>query len=128
MVACRMPSPGLLPLCSATKEDPAVMTLGGLQATVPGVQAQAQVSHQPSYARHERPRLAVPTTDYRLSAADPVHVGRQLPTDMLVAPSCPSFPDPNSAWRAFFEGDFSLAGAQTPPNDLAMLSVRRHCG
>jgi hypothetical protein len=71
MVACVMRSPGLLPLCSATGEDQAGITLGGLQATVPAVQGQTQVSHQMSYARYDRPRLAVPTMDYRLGAADP---------------------------------------------------------
>ena len=44
------------------------------------------------------------------------------------ANSCPSFPEPNSAWRAFFEGDFSLVGAQSPPTDLAMLRVVQDAG
>lgn len=32
-------------------------------------------------------------------------------------------PEPNSAWRAFTEGDFSLSGAQTPPTDLAVICI-----
>jgi Schlafen, AlbA_2 len=45
----------------------------------------------------------------------------QPPTGMLVGESCPSFPEWNSAWRAFFDGDFSLTGAQAPPHDLVLL-------
>jgi hypothetical protein len=45
-----------------------------------------------------------------------------------VGDSCPSFPEPNSAWRAFFEGDCSLAGAQNPPTDLAVLRVVQDAG
>jgi hypothetical protein len=45
----------------------------------------------------------------------------QLPHGILVGPSCPSFPEPTSAWRAFFEGDFSLGPAQQPSSYLAVL-------
>jgi hypothetical protein len=41
-----------------------------------------------------------------------------------MGPSC-SAP---GAWRAFFEGDFSLTGAQSPPTDLAMLRVVQDAG
>ena len=47
---------------------------------------------------------------------------------MVVGESCPSFPEPDSAWRAFFEGDFSLTGAQSPPTDLATLCVIQDAG
>ena len=42
--------------------------------------------------------------------------------------SCLSFPGPDSAWRAFFEDDFSLTGAQSPPTDLATLRVIQDAG
>jgi Putative DNA-binding domain len=35
----------------------------------------------------------------------------------------PSFPEPNSAWRAFAEGDYSLSGASQPPIELARIRV-----
>jgi hypothetical protein len=47
---------------------------------------------------------------------------------VVVGESCPSFPEPDSAWRAFFEGDFSLTGAQSPPTDLATLRVIQDAG
>jgi|HubBroStandDraft_1064217.scaffolds.fasta_scaffold22143_2 hypothetical protein len=40
---------------------------------------------------------------------------------MLVAECCPSFPEPHSAWRAFSEGDYSLAGAGARPQDKTTL-------
>jgi hypothetical protein len=126
LVACMLPASSLLPLCVATEDGLTVIALGALRARVPEVQSHAQRSRQPSFARHDQPRLSMPATEYRLAAVDSDHGSRQPATDMLVAGSCPSFPDVNSAWRALTEGDFSLAGVQRPPHDLAVLKVVEH--
>jgi hypothetical protein len=44
---------------------------------------------------------------------------------MLVSEGCPSCPEPQSAWRAFCEGDFSLSGAPAPSTELAVFLVAR---
>lgn len=50
-------------------------------------------------------------------------MNRQVPHQMLVAEGAPFFPEPQSAWRAFSESDFSLSGASPPPNELALLRI-----
>jgi hypothetical protein len=46
-----------------------------------------------------------------------------LPHDTLTGESAPSFPEPQSAWRAFFAGNFSLTGAHGMPSDLAQIRM-----
>jgi hypothetical protein len=118
--SCRAPAHGLADLCSSNARGP--ITLGQLEATVPGAIGPANWTKRPSYALHERVPLPVPVTDFRIAAADP---NRQVPHHMLVAEGAPSFPEPNSAWRAFAEGDYSLKGAGQPPNELALLRIAR---
>jgi len=63
-------------------------------------------------------------TDFQIAAASlPNQQVRQVRHHMLVAEGAPSFPEPNSAWRAFSEADFSLSGAGQPPSELALLRV-----
>jgi hypothetical protein len=119
-VACVVPAAELADLCEPTG---GMITLGGLAASVPGAQGNVNWTRRPSFARHDHLQLPWPVTDYRVSAAD--SGSRQLPHEMLVAESCPSFPEPQSAWRAFCEGNFSLTGAQAPPQELAVLRFAR---
>jgi hypothetical protein len=100
--------------------DPGAITLGGLQASIPAARESAQWTHRPSFARHERLFLPWPVRDFRISAAEAF---RQLPQGMLVGDSSPSFPEFQSAWRAFSEGDFSLRGAGSPPEELAQIRI-----
>jgi hypothetical protein len=118
-VARRVPAADLAAVCAATPGG--VIALGEFQMTVPVANGPANWRRQPSFARHDHPLLPWPVTDFRVAAAG--SSGRQLPQDLLVGASCPSFPEPNSAWRAFFAGDFSLTGAQAPPIELATLRV-----
>ena len=103
-----------------------MIALGQFQATLTAAIGPANWTKQPSFAPHDRLCLPCPVTDFRIASAEPS--GRQLPHDLLVGDSCPSFPEPNSAWRAFFEGDCSLVGAQNPPTDLAVLRVVQDAG
>lgn len=117
-VSHRIPACELASLSSAKAGKP--ITLGGFQASIPGAIGPANWTHRPSYALHERAPLPVPVTDFRIASSDPT---RQLAHHILVAEGAPSFPEPNSAWRAFSEGDFSLAGAGQPPDALALLRI-----
>lgn len=119
-VACVVPAAVLAGLCETAG---GVLTLGGLPASVPGPNGPANWTRHPSFARHDRWQLPWPVTDYRISVAD--SASRQLPHEMLAGEGCPSFPEPQSAWRAFCEDDFSLAGAQGPPQELAFLRFAR---
>jgi hypothetical protein len=117
--ACVLPAAELAGLCAA---EGSVITLGGLAISVPGALGTATRTRRPSFARHDHWQLPWPVTDYRISAADAA--SRQLPNEMLVGEG-PSFPEPQSAWRAFCEANFSLAGAQAPPQELALLRFAR---
>lgn len=115
-VSACVPAHSLASLSSSA--DGAQIAIGRFVAAVPGVNGPANWTHRPSYARHERVPVPVPVTDYRIAASSPY---REIRHDTLVGHGIPSFPEPNSAWRAFAEGDFSLSGAGQPPNEVALL-------
>jgi len=118
-VACVIPAAELAALCA---EEGSTIILAGLPISVRGARSQANWTRRPSFARHDHWQLTWPVTDYRIAAAD--EASRQLPHEMLVGEG-PSFPEPQSAWRAFCEGDFSLTGAGAPPQELALLRFAR---
>ena len=115
-----MPSSDLANLLST---DGATTQTQGLQIVLSALQEHAQLERQPGFARYRSPTLPTPTLDYTLSPAEPT-TGATLSHRMLVGPSCPSFPDVNSAWRAFFAGDYSLIGAQQPPTGALIRLVQ----
>lgn len=116
-VACRVPATALAVLCST--QEGSTLALGPLAVSVPAASGPAHSNRRPSYARLDHPPLPVPAADITIASAD--QGARNVPQTILVGEGAPSFPEPNSAWRAFFEGDFSLIGAQGPPTDLARL-------
>ncbi len=117
-VACRVPASNLAAVCST--DVGTVMRLGQMEAVIRQPIGPANWTRRPSYAAHDRVPLPIPVTDFQISAADS---NRHLPHEMLAGESCPSFPEPNSAWRAFAEGDYSLSGANQPPIDLAQIRI-----
>jgi hypothetical protein len=118
LVSGRIPARRLAGLCPPGPGES--ITIGRFQASVPGAMGPASWTHRPSYALHERVPLPMPVTEFQIAAGA---LNRQLAHHVLVAEGAPSFPEPNSAWRAFSEGDFSLAGAAQPPNQLALLRM-----
>ncbi len=118
LVSCRLPAGDLSALFSG--DTGAAITLGETTAHVRAGLGPANWTRRPSYAIHDRMPLPIPVTEYQISAADP---NRHLPHHMLVGEGCPSFPEPNSAWRAFAEGDYSLTGASQPPHELALIRI-----
>lgn len=119
-VASLIPASELAGMCGTAG---GVMTLGGLPALTPGAPGRVNWTRRPSFARHDHSQLPWPVTDYRIPVAD--SDSQQLPHEMLVGEGCSSFPEPHSAWRAFCESDFSLMGAQAPPQELAVLRFAR---
>jgi hypothetical protein len=107
--------PDVVALCS---EDDAAIVLGGIEAVA---QASTQWERRPSFARHQLIAVPWPLVEFAVHRAD--HVQQQLQHDILAAEGCPPFPEPQSAWRAFFEGNFSLMGAQGVPSGLATIRL-----
>ncbi|MGI5408518.1 AlbA family DNA-binding domain-containing protein [Streptomyces chartreusis] len=119
-VAARMTAADLAVMCSS--EACTSKAVGPLTIWGPGAASMVNTRRQPGYALHDRPQLTFPVTEYVVAPTDPTD--RQLPHGLLVGEGdTPSFPEPNSAWRAFFEGDFALAGARSPSSDLATVRV-----
>ena len=101
-----------------SSEPSGVLSVGAIQGAVPGARGPANWTRRPGFAVHDWCPLPWPVTEYSLAALDQ---DVQLPQGMLAGQSCPSFPGPDSAWRAFFEGDFSLSGTHLPPGRLAVV-------
>jgi hypothetical protein len=99
-------------------------TLGDLSLKVPAASGQTHWRREPSYARLDRIPFEQPTTVFTVPYATSTSIA--WPSGMLVAESCPSFPDVNNAWRAFTEDDFTLIGAPAPPSDLAIIRIAEH--
>ncbi|MBL1085841.1 ATP-binding protein [Streptomyces actinomycinicus] len=119
-LAARMTAADLAVMCS--REACTSMVVGPLTVWVPGAASMVSARRQPGYSLHDRPQLTFPVTQYTVAPTDPAD--RQLPHALLVGEGdAPSFPEPNSAWRAFFEGDFALAGARTPSSELATVRI-----
>jgi hypothetical protein len=124
-VACVVPVRDLAVVSSPAVD---VIALGQLRASVPGALGPANWTRRPSYAPNDRAPLPWPVTDYRIAAANQAGRSGVLPHHNLVAAGAPSFPEPNSAWRAFSEGNFSLSGAQGPPTELALIRIAQDEG
>jgi hypothetical protein len=117
-IACHQTAADLAALCPSSVND--AIVLGEFSLSVPTAIGPANCQRHPSYSRHDRGPLPVPVTDIRITAAERTGIG--VPHEILAGEG-PSFPEPNSAWRAFATGDYSLAGAQAPPTELATLRV-----
>lgn len=142
-IACRVPASALAGLfvdkrrydpaaegadsALADKDEPnhRVLVLGSLHVAVPAASGPAQWTREPSFARHERSPLPRPTTKLTIASREP---GRSVPHSVLVAQWLPSFPESSSAWRAFNESDYSLAGAPTVPHELAVIRIAAQDG
>lgn len=117
-VACRLPASRLALRCAG--KIPNTVDFGQFEATVSPSGTPVTWTRRPSYAAHERLPLPVPVTDYLIPGSDP---NRNLPDGMLIGENCPSFPEPYSAWRAFTEGDYSLAQPRQTITELAQIRV-----
>ncbi|MFI1536524.1 helix-turn-helix domain-containing protein [Streptomyces anandii] len=119
-VAARMTAADLAAMCSS--DACTSRAVGPLTIWGPGSANMVNARRQPGYALHDRPQLPFPVTEYVVAPSD--RTDNQLYHGVLVGEgSAPSFPEPNSAWRAFFEGDFALTGARSPSSDLATVRV-----
>lgn len=95
--------------------------IGRHRVHIPALQSQVQVQHHPSFEQHDRDRLRQPTTDYSLAVAN--RNDSPFAQRYLVGPSCPSFLDLDSAYRAFFEGNYDSPANGSVPSEVMKIRV-----
>lgn len=104
----------------AAEEDKRTIWLSSQKLSVPESYESGQWRRHPSYSRNLRPTLPWPVVEHAFSGAFTNDFN--VPHGFLVGPDAPSFTDPNTAFRAFFEGNRTLYGASSISNDL--LNIR----
>jgi len=95
-------------------------SIGGLTTVIPATSPQASCRRYPSLAAHGR-SLPWPTCDYEIYRAAG-NAPPQTPVGFLVGDDCPSFPSFETAFRAFFAGDFSMTAPASLPSELGYYS------
>ena len=95
--------------------------IGRHRVLIPAVQSRIQIQHHPSFEQHDRERLRQPTFDYALSVAS--GVDSSLTPRYLVGRGAPSFLELDSAYRAFFEGDYDVHGQSSVPSEMIKTRV-----
>ena len=92
--------------------------LGPYSVNMPAFASSVPWTRRPSRVSFEPQPLDWPTMDYSL--VSPAGSGWRPPQDLLVGEDCPSFPNFQSAFRAFFYGDYSTTNRawSTPDNFL----------
>jgi hypothetical protein len=81
------------------------LMIGEVQAAVEACADQASWRRKPSHAPYDAPSLPWPTLDYEISRRAAPPPGSL--SAFQIGDDCPSFPDEQSAMRAFFHGDYS---------------------
>lgn len=122
LVAAEMAASGLLQAFTVVGGQS--LTIGQVEATVEASADQASWQRKPSHAPYDTPPLPWPSVDYEIGR-------RVLPqpgslTTFQIGDDCPSFPDEQSAMRAFFHGDYSsLSRSAIGSHQLAYIRLVR---
>jgi len=96
------------------------LVLGPFEVDLPPVRQDANWERKPSFARLDSMRLPWPTKNFTLYSSESQSF-QSSGGHLLVGLNCPSFTESNSAFRAFFDGNFALAGASSVPSDFALI-------
>lgn len=110
-------SDNVLEVLDSTSEGRLVV--GPYSIAVPQIGDQINWERRPSLASYDIAPLPWPVVDYSLYPRDSDHLPRT--PGFLIGDGCPSFPGFETAFRAFFYGDFSTIGAGQIPSDLGRL-------
>jgi hypothetical protein len=122
-IAASVPSAVLA--AALVSESAGTLALAGHEIPFPGLQEQASWQRKPSRARYESVVMPWPTSAYSVHAlpspdrsvtSRPVH-------GFLIGDDCPSFPSYETAFQAFFYGDFSPAPGRGGRSELALVRV-----
>lgn len=95
------------------------LVVGTYSIAVPQIGDQLHWERRPSLASYDIAPLPWPVVDYSLYPRDSDRLPRT--PGFLIGDDCPSFPGFETAFRAFFYGDFSTIGAGQIPSDLGRL-------
>lgn len=102
-------------------EGEGLLKLGQVDIVTPALQQQAMFRHEPSLTRHDPAPLPWPVHEFT------IHRQNELPTSqqpgLLVGTRSPSFPSYETAFRAFFYGEFSPVGAGPLPSEVGRLRI-----
>jgi hypothetical protein len=100
------------------------LMIGEVEATVEACAEQASWRRKPSHAPYDAPSLPWPTLDYDISRRAAPPPGSL--SAFQIGDDCPSFPDEQSAMRAFFHGDYSsLSRSAVGSYELASIRLVR---
>ena len=100
------------------------LMIGEVEATVEACADQASWRRKPSHAPYDAPSLPWPTLDYEISRRAAPPTGSL--SAFQIGDDCPSFPDEQSAMRAFFHGDHSsLSRSAIGSYELASIRLVR---
>lgn len=88
----------------------------------PALSEQVSWQRKPSRARYESIVIPWPVSIYSLSSPDRSYTDRR-PQGFLIGDDCPSFPSYETAFRAFFYGDFSPSPTRQVPTEFATIRV-----
>jgi hypothetical protein len=107
-----------------TAEGGQSLTIGQVVATVEPSADQVPWRRKPSHAPYDAPSLPWPSVDYEIGRRDVLQPGSL--SAFQIGDDCPSFPDEQSAMRAFFHGDYSsLTRSAIGSHELANIRLVR---
>jgi len=113
--------PGLILAEALVEEGEGRLQVDRYDVVLPALQQQVTFQHQPSLTRHDTPPLPWPVCEYK------IHRQYEAPHErrpgLLVGTDCPSFPTFETAFRAFFHGDFSTIGAGPVPTEAGRFRI-----
>lgn len=103
------------------------LALRGHELPFPALSEQASWQRKPSRARYQSVVSPWPVSIYSLSSPSSLYPN-QHPQGFLVGDDCPSFPSYETAFRAFFYGDFSSSPTRQVPSEhfIGTLNAAQH--
>jgi hypothetical protein len=119
-IAAHVPSAALAAVLGSAGGE--TLTLGDYVLPFPVLSEQASWQRKPSRARYESVVIPWPVCIYSLSSADRSYTNQHA-QGFLIGDDCPSFPSYETAFRAFFYGDFSPSPARQVPSGFATVRV-----
>lgn len=120
-IAAQVPSRALA--SALDRDDAQVLSLGGYDLTFPVLSEQLPWQHKPSRARYDSVVLPWPSVISEPWVPDRPGGEQRPPHGYLIGDDCPSFPSYETAFRAFFYGDFSGSPGGQVPTGFAAIRI-----
>lgn len=101
--------------------DAQLLPLGSYNLTLPVLSPQVNWQHRPSRARFDS--IALPWPTHTFTTYLPNNPQQSSPQGYLIGDDCPSFPTYESAFRAFFYGDYSRPSGSGLPTGFGDIRI-----